>query len=88
MQLSQEDWSIITLSLFLGLSTGIKGNNFDDASIRRYIRGKMHDLTLVKSFLELEPGAFKSTPLDLSELCNILLQLPRLGVFEINEKTL
>ena len=78
------------MSLFLGLSAGVKNNNFDHDSIRGYIRGKMHDLALVKRFLEREQpsGAFRSTSLELSELCNIILQLPKLGVFEINDLVL
>ena len=88
--LGSADWSIITLSLFLGLSAGVRNNNFDHDSIREYIRGKVHDLTLMKRFLEMEQpgGAFRSTPSELSELCNILLQLPKLGVVEINELVL
>ena len=90
IDLESADWSVVTLSLFLGLSAGVRHNNFDDDSIRVYIRGKMHDLALVKRFLQAEQpgGAFRSTQLELSELCNILLQLPKLGVAEINELVL
>ena len=51
IDLQPVDWSVVTLSLFLGLSAGVRNNNFDDDSIRGYIRGKMHDLALVKRFL-------------------------------------
>ena len=90
VELEQADWSVVTLSLFLGLSAGVRNNNFADDSIRGYIRGKMHDLVLVKRFLQadLPGGAFRSSPLELSELCNILLQLSKLGVAEINELVL
>lgn len=87
--MSAAESKIVTISLLQRLSQHDISGAFDDESIQKYIEGKIAELSQVKSFIENDASTvLKASPSELSELCDILITLLSIGVFEINQMVL
>ena len=79
----------MTLTLLQRLSRhDIKGN-FDQEQIRQYVQGKLAELVQAKNFIESKDcGVFKGSAQELSELCDELVAMLKLRIFEVNQMVL